>query len=65
MKSLPSFAVMFILGFAFSASGATLTTDPLSGLPLNPATDSRLHLGNEPTKVPDSQICKSKMQSDF
>jgi len=29
------------------------------------ATDSRLHLGNEPTQLPESQVCKSKMQVDF
>ena len=57
--------MMLGLGFALSASAATLTTDPLTGLPLYPATDSRLHLGNEPTKIPDSQICKSQMQGDF
>lgn len=42
-----------------------LTTDPLTGLPLYPATDSRLHLGNEPTRVPDGTVCKSQMQADF
>jgi hypothetical protein len=51
----------------FVARGGTklLTTDPLTGLPLYPATDSRLHLGNEPTRLPESQVCKSKMQGDF
>jgi hypothetical protein len=57
--------VIFSLSFALSAGAATLTTDPLTGLPLYPATDSRLHLGNEPTKMRDSQMCKSKMQSEF
>jgi hypothetical protein len=42
-----------------------LTIDPLTGLPLYPATDSRLHLGNEPTRLPDSAVCKSQMQADF
>jgi hypothetical protein len=46
-------------------SPKTLTSDPLTGLPLIPATDSRLHLGNDPTAIPDSQICKSKMQAEF
>ena len=54
-----------ILGAALSAHAATLTADPLTGLPLYPATDSRLHLGNDPTKIPDSQICKSHMQANF
>jgi hypothetical protein len=58
---------MLILSFVFTARGGTklLTTDPLTGLPLHPATDSRLHLGNEPTRLPESQVCKSKMQADF
>ena len=42
-----------------------LTEDPLTGLPLYPATDSRLHLGNEPTVLPPSTVCASKMQTDF
>lgn len=56
-----------IISFAFAANGGTrlLTTDPLTGLPLYPATDSRLHLGNEPTQLPESEVCKSKMQVDF
>jgi hypothetical protein len=53
------------LGFVLSAGAATLTSDPLTGLPLIPATDSRLHLGNEPTIIPDSQICNSKIRADF
>jgi hypothetical protein len=56
--------VIFSLSFALSAGAATLTTDPLTGLPLDPASDSH-HLGNEPSKMPDSQICKSKTQGDF
>lgn len=65
MKLLSALIVMLSLGFALPANAATLTTDPLTGLPLYPATDSRLHLGNEPTKMPDTQICKSKMQANF
>jgi hypothetical protein len=61
VRTLP---VILSLSFALSAGAATLTTDPLTGLPLDPATDSH-HLGNEPVKMPDSQICKSKMQGDF
>jgi hypothetical protein len=29
------------------------------------STDSRLHLGNDPTRLPESNVCKSKMQADF
>ena len=50
--------------FSAVASAASLTKDPLTGLPLDPTTDSRLHLGNEPTKIPGTVICGSKMASD-
>ncbi len=60
-------AIAVALLFALTAQGGTklLTADPLTGLPLIPATDSRLHLGNAPTQLPESQVCKSKMQADF
>ena len=56
-----------VLSFVFFARGGTklFTSDPLTGLPVYPATDSRLHLGNEPVRLPGSSVCKSKMQSDF
>jgi hypothetical protein len=49
------------------AAGNTrlLTADPLTNLPLYPGTDSRLHLGNEPTHLSDSIVCGSKLQTDF
>jgi hypothetical protein len=67
VSRLGGFMAMLILSFVFTARGGTkvLTTDPLTGLPLHPATDSRLHLGNEPTQLPESQVCKSNMQVDF
>lgn len=65
MKQISRLTGTLILSFATLASGRTLTTDPLTSLPLYPETDSRLHLGNEPTRLPDSQYCKSKMQTDF
>ena len=66
MKSRVLFLVLAI-SVTFAARGGTklLTADPLTGLPLYPATDSRLHLGNEPTRLPESTVCKSKMQADF
>jgi hypothetical protein len=48
-----------------SSSTKLLTTDPLTHLPLYPATDSRLHLGNDPTRLPESNVCRSKMVADF
>jgi len=32
---------------------------------LYPGTDSRLHLGNEPTRLPEARVCNSRMQADF
>jgi hypothetical protein len=67
ISRLRGFVVMLMLSFVLTARGGTkvLTTDPLTGLPLHPATDSRLHLGNAPTQLPESLVCKSKMQMDF
>jgi hypothetical protein len=64
MKLLVTFLVLLGLVFTLCASAATLTSDPLTGLPLDPATDSH-NLGNEPMKMRDSQICKSTVQGDF
>ena len=41
-----------------------LTNDPLTGLPLIPATVQFKNVGNEPDKMPDSQVCRSKMQGN-
>lgn len=53
-----------ILGSA-TTQAKTLTNDPLTGLPLIPATVLVKNAGNEPVKMPDGQVCKSKMQGDF
>jgi hypothetical protein len=65
-------ATMFVLCFTSAlGQGKLLASDPLTGLPLIPATDSGKHLPNvpytynEPTKMPDSQVCKSKSQGEF
>jgi hypothetical protein len=60
-------AMAIVFGFVVIAGGNTklLTADPLTNLPLHPATDSRLHLGNEPTRLPESNVCGRKMQTDF
>ena len=67
MKPSIFLATVLALCSALIADGSTklLTTDPLTNLPLDPATDSRLHLGNEPTRLPESNVCGSKMQADF
>ena len=65
-------ATMFVLCLTdATGQGKLLTNDPLTGLPLIPATDSGKHIANlsytynEPTQMPDGQICKSKMQGNF
>jgi hypothetical protein len=51
--------------------GKLLTNDPLTGLPLISATDSGTRIPgmaityNEPTKLPGTQLCKSKFEGDF
>jgi len=65
MKLTSKITATFILSFATLAGSTTLTTDPLTNLPLYPAAESRLHLGNPPTRLPDHPLCKSTMQTDF
>src|SRR5580693_9950538 len=64
MKSLIALVVM--LGVALACVAATiLTSDPLTQLPLDPATNSRLNLGNAPTAMQPSKVCTSDMQANF
>jgi len=67
MKPSIMLAIVLALCAGMIAGGSTklLTADPLTNLPLYPATDSRLHLGNDPTRLPESNVCRSKMQADF
>ena len=67
MKPSIRLAIVLVCCFVLIAGGnpKLLTVDPLTNLPLYPATDSRLHLGNEPTRLPESNVCGSKMQADF
>jgi len=66
MRCMALSITFLLLELGNAAGGGTLLTqDPLTGLPLIPQTDSRLHLGNEPQKIPDTTICKSKVQTDF
>jgi hypothetical protein len=58
-------ALVFCYVVIAGSTTKTLTADPLTHLPLYPATDSRLHLGNDPIRLPESNICGSKMQADF
>jgi hypothetical protein len=67
MKLSMILAIALVFCCVVIAGGNTklLTADPLTSLPLYPATDSRLHLGNEPTRLPESNVCGIKMQADF
>jgi hypothetical protein len=66
MKKVLAVAAILILSLANAAGQAkVLTNDPLTGLPLIPATVLFKNVGNEPDKMPDGQVCKSKMQGDF
>jgi hypothetical protein len=58
-------ALVFCFVVIAGGNPKLLTVDPLTNLPLHPATDSRLHLGNEPTRLPESNVCGNKMQADF
>jgi hypothetical protein len=72
MKTALLAALMFVLCSTNAVGqGKVLANDPLTGLALIPATDPGNHTPNlaytynEPTKMPDSQVCKSKMQGNF
>lgn len=56
-----------VLCVALAAGAQTtpklLTTDPLTGLPLSPSTDTGW--GNNPDPLPDSNVCKSKLHGEF
>jgi hypothetical protein len=62
MKLNAKRVAIILLGFSTFAAAKILTTDPLTGLPLMPATANSL--GNEPVTMPDWEVCKSKVQSD-
>jgi len=58
--------VSIVLVFLSMASGQAkiLTNDPLTGLPLIPPTESQKMFGNAPNPLPDTGVCKSKMQGN-
>ncbi|HEY1676417.1 MAG TPA: hypothetical protein VGG04_01805 [Candidatus Sulfotelmatobacter sp.] len=66
MKTILLAATMFVFCLPnATGQGKVLTSDPLTSLPLIPATVLFKNVGNEPDKMPDGQVCKSKMQGDF
>ena len=65
MKKIFGCAMIFGFALAISANSAPIDkTDPLTGLPLYPATSNVVDPG-DPMKLPETTICKSKMQTDF
>jgi len=66
MRNAVALAALLALSLTNAAGqGKTLTNDPLTGLPLIPATVQFKNVGNEPDKLPDVKVCKSKGQGNF
>src|ERR1700722_12267459 len=68
MEEFPMKTILCAAVFALSlanAAGQTLTNDPLTGLPLISATEPGKGMGNQPTKMPDGQVCRSSMKGEF
>lgn len=66
MKFTLLIATMLMFSLSNAAGQAkVLTSDPLTGLPLIPATVLVKDAGNEPVEMPAGQVCKSKTQGDF
>ena len=65
MKNALVIAAILVFNLTNAVGQAkVLTNDPLTGLPLIPATVLFKNVGTEPDKMPDGQVCKSKMQGD-
>jgi len=65
MKNAIAIAAVLLVSLANAAGQAkVLTNDPLTGLPVIPTTVTK-YGGNEPTKLPDAMVCKSKMQGNM
>lgn len=66
MKTICLCVAMLAFSLPNAAGQArVLTNDPLTGLPVIPATVLFKNVGNEPDKLPAAQVCKSKMQGEF
>jgi hypothetical protein len=66
MKNALLIAALVVLSLATASGQAkVLTSDPLTSLPLIPASVVVENAGNEPVKMPDGWVCKSKMQGNF
>jgi hypothetical protein len=65
MKLFRTLMMFASLSVMLSAGNVTLTTDPLTGLPIDPKSNPGMNLGNAPVKMDDQQICKSTMQANL
>jgi hypothetical protein len=65
MKMILSAAVVVFSLANAVGQAKMLTTDSLTGLPVIPATEWMKGSGNQPTKMPDGQVCKGKMNGNF
>jgi hypothetical protein len=66
MKTICLWALVFASSLMPAlAQPKLLTSDPLTGLPVIPATEAGKDFGNAPTQMPEGQICKSKMKGNF
>jgi hypothetical protein len=65
MKLFRTLMMLASLSIALSAGNVVLTTDPLTGLPIDPKSDPGMNLENAPVKMDDQQICKSKMKANL
>lgn len=62
MKNMLAVVTILLLGLANAVGQAkVVTNDPLTGLPLIPASA----VAKTPVKMPNGQVCKSKMQGNF
>ena len=65
MKNVLAAAILSFCLANAAGQAKVLTSDPLTGVPLIPATVLFKNVGNEPDKLPDGQVCKSKMQGNL
>jgi hypothetical protein len=64
MRFLRTLMMLASLSIVLSAGNVVLTTDPLTGLPIDPKSDPGMNLGNAPVKMDDQQMCNSMMQAN-
>ena len=66
MKSIFLLATTLLVCLSAAwAQTKILTSDPLTGLPLMPPTESAKKVGNKPVTMPEGVVCKSKFQGNF